>query len=106
MTTTTTHSLSHNATVLAGLLERLESRGPSDAGQYRDVVRRLEHELADAVHDAALDQLLEVSPAAAAIYENLHYAHAGLCRTPLDASLASELQAREVIGRARRIDVE
>ncbi|WP_198970123.1 hypothetical protein [Xylophilus sp. ASV27] len=102
----TTHALSSNAVVLAGLLERLEAAGPSDAGQYRDVVARLTAELADVAHDAALDRLLDASPAAALLYENLNYQHAGLCRSLLDASLASEKLAREAIGRAMRTAVQ
>ena len=39
---------------------------------------------------------------AAAVYENRHYDVAGLCRTPLEASLNSELRARQVINKARR----
>ncbi|KAF1047054.1 hypothetical protein [Xylophilus sp.] len=101
MTTSTTHPLTH-AAVLAGLLERLESRGPADAGQYRDVAARLARELADVPHDAALENLLNVSPAASAVYENIQYAAAGLCRAPIDVAVAAELRAREAIARARR----
>jgi len=102
----TSHALSSNAVVLARLLERLEAHGPTDAGQYRDVVARLSAELADVAHDAALDQLLDASPATAVLYENLNYRHAGLCRSLLDASLASEVQAREAIERAMRPAVQ
>ena len=98
----TTHALSKNAAVLAVLLERMEARGQADAHQYQDIARRLAAELADVAHDTALDTLLDSSPAAAAIYENLNYAHAGLCRSLLDASLHSELTAREAIFKARR----
>ena len=45
--------------------------------------------------------LLADSPAAAALYENLHYGEAGLCRTPLDAAMRAELQARQAIAAAR-----
>ncbi|MDB5844975.1 MAG: hypothetical protein JWP79_2285, partial [Polaromonas sp.] len=32
----------------------------------------------------------------------VYYQHAGLCRSALDASLAAELQAKEVLDRAMR----
>jgi hypothetical protein len=98
----TTHALSQNALVLAGLLQRLESRSGADAGQYRDVVARLTRELTDVAPGAALDELLAAAPVAAEIYENLNYQHAGLCRSPLEASLAAELSARELIAQAMR----
>lgn len=88
---------------LASLLEKLErGRGPVHADQYRSVVDRLTAELAAAPQDAALDRLLALFPAAAELYENLQYRHAGLCRTPLDASLESELAAREVLRKVAR----
>ena len=96
----TTHALSRETALLAALLERLDQRGGADAGQYRDLAARLAVELTDVAHDAALEALLEASPAAAAIYENLNYQHAGLCRTPLDAALGAELLARDAIARA------
>lgn len=102
MNTTTKQVLPRNAALLAGLLERLEVANHSDAAQYRDVVARLKLELQGLPHDAAMEALLNASPAAATVYENLHYEHAGLCRSLLDAAADSELQAREVIARARR----
>jgi hypothetical protein len=54
-------------------------------------------------HDAELDAVLARVPAAAELYENLNYQHAGLCRSPLDASLAAEAAARAAIDKARRI---
>ena len=77
------------ATVLARLLERLDaSREPVDAHQYQTVAARLATLLAD-------------SPAAAALYENLHYGDAGLCRSPLDAAMRAELLASQAIAAAR-----
>jgi hypothetical protein len=74
------------AFMLSELLERLErSRRPFAAEQYRSVVRHL-----------------DTHPAAAELYENLHYRHAGLCRSPLDAALAAELEARRIIDRVKR----
>jgi hypothetical protein len=46
--------------------------------------------------------VLDAYPAAAQLYENQNYQHAGLCRSPLEASLDAELRARQVIDRARR----
>ena len=89
------------AAVLAQLLERLDdSRQSVDAHQYRTVAARLAELLADA--DTDWQPLLAQSPAAAALYENLHYADAGLCRSPLDAAMRAEMSAREAIEAARR----
>lgn len=89
------------AAVLAQLLERLDaSREPVDAHQYRTVAARLAQMLADAEID--WQPLLAQSPAAAALYENLRYAEAGLCRSPLDLAMRAELAARDAIEAARR----
>lgn len=86
---------------LAKLLQRLElSEVPVDPQQYRSVVQRLSEAFEGVPSDMALDAVLGVCPAAAELYENLQYRHAGLCRSPLEASLNSELQARDVIDRA------
>ena len=91
------------AVTLAQLLERLEhSAQPVGAEQYRSVVEHLVHEFADVPSGAQLGALLDAYPAAAELYENLNYQYAGLCRSGLDASLAAELRAREVIARAMR----
>ena len=42
-----------------------------------------------------LGALLDTHPAAAELYENTVYQHAGLCRSPLDPALAAERQARQ-----------
>ena len=89
--------------VLAQLLERLErSAVPVGAEQYRSVVQHLVNELGDVEPGTALGALLDSHPAAAELYENVNYQHAGLCRSALDASLAAELQAKEVLDRAMR----
>ncbi|MET4579694.1 hypothetical protein [Ottowia thiooxydans] len=89
--------------VLAQLLERLDaSRVSVDAHQYHTVVERLSQALTDT--DVDWSSLLDQSPAATEIYENLHYAEAGLCRSPLEAATAAEMAAREAIERARRRD--
>ncbi len=97
----TLHAPTQSAAVLAQLLDQLDaSRSSVDAHQYRTVVERLTSLLADTNVD--WQPLLDQSPAAAALYENLHYADAGLCRTPLDAAVQSEISAREAIARIRR----
>lgn len=88
---------------LAHVLQRLEgSREPVGAEQYRSVVAHLSDELEQIPPSADFQALLEAYPAAAELYENLNYRHAGLCRSPLELSLAAELRAREAIARAAR----
>lgn len=88
---------------LAQLLERLErDMAPASAQQYRSVVDHLSKELAEVEPGDDLSDLLDAFPATAQLYENLHYAHAGLCRSPLDASLQAELRAKAVIRRLQR----
>lgn len=89
--------------VLAGLLERMERAGrPIEPTAYRAVVARLERMLSDAAGHPLLTRLLANAPAAAELYENIQYAHAGLCLRPLERSLATEQLARQTIERARR----
>lgn len=88
------------AFMLARLLQRMEASAAVDSRQYRSVVNHLAAELDKLPLDPRLDALLEAHPAAAELYENLNYAHAGLCRTPLEASLNSELLAAQAIARA------
>ena len=91
------------ARVLTGLLEHLErSRVTVDAAQYRLVAQRLADELATLQPDAMMDAWLRGHPLAAETYENQTYAHAGLCRQPLDAALAAELQAKALLERVGR----
>lgn len=88
---------------LAKLLERLErSAEPVGPEQYRSVVLHLVQELDAASTDPALPMVLDSHPATAELYENLNYAHAGLCRSGLESSLNAELRAKDVIDKARR----
>jgi len=85
---------------LAQLLERLERNlVPTSPEQYRSVVEHLSKELGEVEPGEDLHVLLDSFPATAELYENLNYAHAGLCRSPLDASLAAEVRAKGVIRR-------
>jgi len=96
-------SVHANLAVLARVLDRLErSSRPVDAGQYRTLAARVAAELEATPHDAGLDAVLDAFPAVAELYENLQYAHAGLCRSALDASAAAEMAARAAIEAARR----
>jgi hypothetical protein len=89
--------------LLAQLLERLErSAQPVGAEQYRSVARHLAEAFDDIADSDGLSALLDAYPAAAQLYENLNYRHAGLCRSPLEAAIDAELRARRAIDRARR----
>jgi len=88
------------ARVLTGLLEHMErSRVPADPGQYQLVAQRLTGELASLGTDPLLDAWLRHHPLAADSYENLMFAHAGLCRQPLEATVRAELTTRELLAR-------
>jgi hypothetical protein len=96
-------TVSKNLVMLARMLERLDRSGePVDPQQYRGVVEHLTQVLRSVPHDAALEAVLQASPATAEVYENMHYQHAGLCRSPLELSLGAEIAARDVIENARR----
>ena len=88
---------------LAHVLEQLERSSSVGAEQYRSVVRHLADELATVPADPVLQAVLDAHPAAAEVYENLNYQHAGLCRSPLERSLSAELRAKEVIAKAARM---
>ncbi|TDP74694.1 hypothetical protein [Roseateles toxinivorans] len=91
------------AHTLAQLLERLErSRVPVGAAQYRAVVQHLLLELESLREAPELGAFLDLYPATSELYENTAYAHAGLCRSPLEFSLQAELRAREAIERVMR----
>lgn len=91
------------AHLLAQLLQRLDrSAAPVGAEQYRSLVRHLSREMDALQAHPGLSALLDAYPAAAELYENLNYRHAGLCRSPLDTALAAELQAQQLIRRLRR----
>ncbi|MBP8307974.1 MAG: hypothetical protein KAY46_11965 [Burkholderiaceae bacterium] len=87
---------------LAYLLEKLEHLpGPIGADQHRWVVERLTQALAAAEPGPDLDAMLEAHPGVAELYENMHYAHAGLCRHALEAALGAEQSAQRLIARVR-----
>ena len=90
------------ALTLAELLQRIDaSQQTIGPAQYRHLVGHLARLLDQLPHDDHLETLLKAFPAAAALYENQRYVWAGLCRSPLEASLNSEQAARRVIDKAR-----
>jgi len=85
------------AFTLAHLLQKLDVSQTTAPDQYRSVVSRLSEELGRLPMDDDLQAVLNTFPAAAELYENLNYQHAGLCRSPLERALAAEVKTREVI---------
>jgi hypothetical protein len=95
-------TVSKNLVMLARMLERLDrSAVPVDPQQYLAVVDHLTEVLQAMPKDAALEAVLNASPATAQLYENLQYQYAGLCRSPLEQSMQAELAARSAIEAAR-----
>jgi len=91
----------HALAAMASLLERLERQPRSaSAAQYQGVIEQVKQLLGEARPGAELNALLSVAPSTAEIYENLHYAEAGLCRSPLEPSLNAELAATAALARA------
>lgn len=89
-----------NLAMLAGVFERVERSGTAvDAQQYLVLVDRLKEALAADLPGDGLNAVLAAHPAAAELYENLHYAQAGLCRSPLERAIAAESAARAVLRR-------
>lgn len=92
-----------NLAMLAAVFERVErSAAAVDAGQYCTLVERLKAALAAEMPGEGLHAVLAMYPGTAELYENLHYAQAGLCRSPLDAAVSAEAAAREALARLRR----
>ena len=88
---------------LARLLERVEASGQAfGADPYRTLVRQLGVALSLEMPDDALQAVLGAYPAAAEVYENLHYAESGLSRSSLERSIGSELLASQALARAAR----
>lgn len=88
---------------LARLLERVETSSVAvGADQYRALVRQLTAALSQEIPDDALQAVLGAYPAAAELYENMHYAQSGLSRSPLERSVGSEMLASQALARAAR----
>ena len=92
----------HVVVALAQLLERMGNRVESiGAAQYQSIVRHLADELDRAEPGESLEAILAAFPATAEVYENVRYERAGLCRSPLELSLSTELEARSIIQRVQ-----
>lgn len=92
----------HVVVALAQLLERMAHRVEAiGAAQYQSIVRHLADELERADPEEALEAILNAFPATAEVYENVRYEQAGLCRSPLELSLQTELETRSLIRRLR-----
>lgn len=88
--------------MLAGLFERVERRSDRiDADQYFALVERLKRALGADLPADGLEAVLTLHPAVAELYENLHYAQAGLCRSPLGMAVAAETAARDALSRLK-----
>jgi len=91
-----------NLGIVAQLFERMDQHPDRvDAAQYRAVAQRLAQMLADATPGTALDALLQNHPAVCELYENQRYADAGLCRSPLQATVDAEVRAHDALERIR-----
>jgi hypothetical protein len=90
---------------LSRLLERVEGT-PTQIGadQYRALVRQLTVALGQEIPDDALQAVLGAHPAAAEVYENMHYAQSGLSRQSLERSIGSEMLASQAIAKASKKD--
>jgi hypothetical protein len=103
MTAPKTSATLETVITLAQLLERLErSKVAVAPDQYQVVVKRLAAALREAEPGEPLQAVLGAHPAAAELYENLQYEHAGLVRSPLEASLNAEMMAGAAILKAMR----
>jgi hypothetical protein len=92
---------------LAYALERVERGFTSvSAWQYRQLTTRLTLALRTVSAGPPLSALLDLYPATAELYENLHYEVAGLCRSPLQISSDAEVMARTLLARARLAKTE
>lgn len=97
------HTRLETLIALARLLERVENSPVAiGADQYRALVRQLTEALGATLPPPALEAILAAHPAAAELYENLHYQPSGLSRSPLDRSVATEMLATRWIHRAAR----
>lgn len=89
---------------LARLLERVERTAVVvGADQYRALVRQLAVALGQDIPVDAMRAILGAHPAAAELYENLHYAESGLSGLPLERSVETEKLARRAIEKAARV---
>jgi len=94
------HAHLETVIALARVLEHVErSPVPVDAHQYQVLVARLKGALSEDLPEPALNAILGALPAAAEVYENLHYQRSGLSRSPLERSVSSEKLAAQLLSR-------
>ena len=92
-----------NVIALSRLLDRVENTVTRIAPeQYQALVKQLTVALLQELPDDALQAVLGAHPAAAEVYENMHYAQSGLSRSTLERSVGSELLASQLIARASK----
>ena len=109
MTTPTQHSSLpvqgriERLVALARVLEQVErTPGRYDADNYQRLVRDLQASLDDdGIPPVVREAVLQSSPAASEVYENLHYDRSGLSRTTLELAISTEMRALEVLGKFR-----
>ena len=99
-----------NLAIIAQLFERMDRSAASvDPAQYRAVAGRL-GEMLEASSSQSSDasaaqrereEVLDAFPAARELYENMRYADAGLCRSPLQQAIDSEVKAHDLLERIR-----
>jgi len=97
------HSRLETLIALARLLERVEaSPTPVGADPYRALVAQIKAMLAAPLPAAPLAAILKAHPATGEIYENMNYEVAGLSRSPLERSVATEMLATQLLHRIAR----
>ena len=92
-----------NLIAMAQLLERVDAN-PTLVGaqQYLNLVNTVKALLAeDDLPEDALRAVMRACPASATLYENMHYDRSGLSQSPLDAAVASEIAASDLIAGLR-----
>src|SRR5262245_45379032 len=100
MSESTIRTRLENVIALSRLLERVEAGAArADADAYRELVKQLQTALAEELPAGALQAVLRAHPAAAEVYETMHYQHAGLLRSPIERSAASELLTKQILSR-------
>jgi len=91
------------AIALGRVLERVE-RGVErvNAEQYQVLVARVKAALSEDLPEPALNAILSAMPAAAEVYENMHYQLSGLSRSPLERSASSEMLTAKLLANVSR----
>ena len=83
-----------NLVALANRLDRIEEGAtPVCADYYQALVRNLMQALSRDLPQRTVRALLNTHPGAAELYENMHYATAGLSRAPPDGAMTSRTLA-------------